>query len=168
MNIRRLISVVIGFILFTTVQAQSRIFPEGSTIPVTLTETISSKTLKKDSALPFAVAQDIYYNDELAIPQGTPILAEVVTAKKSKVWGKQGKIGIRLTAIDLNGKTIHIAAPDIEKDGHSHKAAANGWFFGTIMFIPLNFIPPLCIKGEDAVIEAGGIYNTITQESFAF
>ncbi len=102
MNIRHLISVVVGIILFTTAQAQSRVFPEGSTIPVALTETISSKTLKKDAALPFAVAQDIYYNDELVIPQGTPVLAEVVTAKKRKVWGKQGKIGIRLTAISMS------------------------------------------------------------------
>lgn len=168
MNIRHLISVVVGIILFTTAQAQSRIFPEGSTIPVTLTETISSKTLKKNAVLHLAVAQDIYYNDELAIPQGTPVLAEVVTAKKRKGWGRQGKIEIRLVAIDLNGKTIPIVAPDIEKEGHSHKAKANGWFFGTIMFIPLNFIPALCIKGEDAVIEAGGIYNAVTQESFTF
>lgn len=166
LNIRKVNHVGILFSLNT--HAQSKLFPAGSTIPVVLTENISSKTLKKDAVLPLSVAQDIYYNDELAIPQGTPVIAEVVTAKKRKVWGKQGKIGIRLTAIDLNGTRIPISAPDIEKEGHSHKSAANGWFFGTIMFIPLNFIPALCIKGEDAVIEAGGIYNAITQEPFSF
>ncbi|WP_300934663.1 hypothetical protein [uncultured Muribaculum sp.] len=168
MKLKFLIVFIIGVAFSLNTHAQSKVFPAGSTVPVVLTENISSKTLKKDAILPLAVAQDIYYNDELAIPQGTPVIAEIVTAKKRKVWGKQGKIGFRLTAIDLNGMRIPISAPDIEKEGHSHKSAANGWFFGTIMFIPLNFIPALCIKGEDAVIEAGGIYNAITQESFSF
>lgn len=168
MKLKTILLVVIGLLMAFNANAQSNVFPSGSTIPVVLTEDISSKTLKKTSAVPLAVAQDIYYNDQLVIPEGTPVLAEVVKANKRKVWGKQGKIGIRLTAIDLNGRRIPIAAPDIEKEGHSHKAKANGWFFGTIMFIPLNFIPALCIKGDDAVLEAGGVYNAVTQEPYSF
>ncbi|MCS2681778.1 hypothetical protein NXV81_20010 [Bacteroides ovatus] len=54
-----------------------------------------------------------------------------------------------------NGTTIALTAPDIEKNGVSKKGNAWTWFWCSIFFIPLNTIPPLCIKGENAEVEQG-------------
>ncbi|WP_300634737.1 hypothetical protein [uncultured Duncaniella sp.] len=142
-----------------TVYAQTRVIPEGLTIPVMLTNDINSKNLRKDGKIPLAVSQDIYYNDALVLSEGTPVEAEIIKARKRGVWGKQGIIEFRITGINVNGNIIPLESPAIKQEGHSHKKAANGLCFGTIMFIPLNFIAPLCIKGDDVTIPAGAIYN---------
>ncbi len=52
MKIKFLIVFIIGILFSLNTHAQSKLFPAGSTIPVVLTENISSKTLKKDAVLP--------------------------------------------------------------------------------------------------------------------
>ncbi|MBD5186136.1 MAG: hypothetical protein HDS92_05960 [Bacteroidales bacterium] len=145
--------------------AQTQVIPEGLTIPVMLTRDINSKTLRKDGKLPLVVSQDIYYNDALLLLEGTPVEAEIIRARKRGVWGKQGIIEFRITGINHNGTIIPLESPAIKQEGHSHKKAANGVFFGTIMCIPLNVIAPLCIKGEDVTIPAGAIYNAVVSST---
>lgn len=153
--------VILTVCLGESVKAQTRIIPEGLTIPVMLTNDINSKTLRKDGKLPLAVSQDIYYRDDLVLSEGTPVEAEIIKARKRGVWGRQGIIEFRITGINLNGTIIPLESSTIKQEGHSHKKAANGACFGSILFFPLNFIPPLCIKGEDVTIPAGAIYNAM-------
>lgn len=161
------IASIIVAISFGTVSGV--VIGEGTIIPIVLTENVSSKALKSNSVLPLAVSQDIYDdNDQLIIPEGTPVEAKIIKARKKGVWGKQGIIEFQPTAILMNDLRIPVEAPAIKKEGHSHKKAANGWFFGAILFIPLNVIPPLCIKGEDCVLEAGTVYNVTISESVMF
>ena len=47
MKIKFLIVFIIGILFSLNTHAQSKLFPAGSTIPVVLTENISSKTLKR-------------------------------------------------------------------------------------------------------------------------
>ena len=162
-----IIAAIIAAIGSATVHGE--VIGEGITIPVALTQNVSSQNLKNNSTLPLAVSQDIYDdNDQLLIPEGTPVEAKIIKARKKGVWGRQGVIEFQPTAILLDGVRIPVEAPAVKKEGHSHKKAANGWFFGTIFFIPLNIIPPLCIKGEDCILEEGTVYNTTVSETTIF
>ena len=121
------------------------LIPANTAIPLVLDYSINSKK-----------AQEIYINDKLAIPVGTLATAEIVKASKRKCWGKSGKLIIRMRELKFsNGTTIALTAPDIEKNGVSKKGNAWTWFWCSIFFIPLNTIPPLCIKGENAEVEQG-------------
>lgn len=138
--------------------------PAGTSVPLILDYSINSKSARQGDIIDFKVAQDIFINDQLAIPMGTSATAEIVTASKRKCWGKPGKLTIRIKELQLaNGATIPLTTPDIEKRGISKKGDAWTWFWCTIVFIPLNTIPPLCIKGENIIIEEGLtiIANTI-------
>lgn len=130
--------------------------PVNTAIPLVLDYSISSKNIKRGDIINFKVAQEIYINDKAAIPMGTLATAEVVKASKRKCWGKGGKLVIKMKELQFaNGTTIPLVAPNIEKKGVSKKGNAWTWFWCTILFVPLNTIPPLCIKGENAEIEDG-------------
>ena len=140
--------------------------PVGTSIPLILNYSINSKEAKQGNIIDFEVAQDIYINEQVAIPMGTAATAEIIKASKRKCWGKPGKLVIRIKELQLsNGTKIPLTAPDIEKRGISKKGDAWTWFWCTIMFIPLNTIPPLCIKGENAIIENGLTIIANTTES---
>ena len=146
--------------------ARSITIPGGTTIPLILNHPISSKKAKQGDIINFEIAQDIYINEQIAIPKGTSAMAEIIKASKRKCWGKPGKLVIRIKELQLiNGTTIPLIAPDIEKRGFSKKGDAWTWFWCTIMFIPLNTIPPLCIKGENVIIEDGLTIIANTTES---
>lgn len=132
------------------------LIPANTAIPLVLDYSINSKKAKRGNIVNFKVAQEIYINDKLAIPVGTLVTAEIVKASKRKCWGKSGKLIIRMRELKFsNGTTIALTAPDIEKNGVSKKGNAWTWFWCSIFFIPLNTIPPLCIKGENAEVEQG-------------
>lgn len=146
-----------------------KVLYEGTIVPVVLTQNISSKTLKKDAVLPLAISQDIYDEDtQLIIPEGTPVEALITKAQKRGVWGRKGIIEFQPTAIDLNETKIPITSPAIKKEGRSRKGAATGWFCGLIIYFPLNFIAPLCIKGEDCMLEAGTVFNVTVSQDIVF
>ncbi len=130
--------------------------PANTAIPLILDYSISSKNTKRGDIINLKVAQEIYINDKAIIPMGAVASAEVIKASKRKCWGKGGKLIIKIKELQLaNGVTIPLMAPDIEKSGVSKKGNAWTWFWCTIFFVPLNTIPPLCIKGENATIEEG-------------
>lgn len=132
------------------------LIPANTAIPLVLDYSINSKKAKRGNIVNFKVAQEIYIDDKLAIPVGTLATAEIIKASKRKCWGKSGKLSIKIRELRFsNGSTIALTAPDIEKNGVSKKGNAWTWFWCTIFFIPLNTIPPLCIKGENAEIEHG-------------
>ena len=134
----------------------SLLIPANTTIPLVLDYSINSQKAKRGNVVNLKVAQEIYINDKLAIPVGTLATAEIIKASKRKCWGKSGKLIIRMKELRFsNGTTIALTAPDIEKNGVSKKGNAWTWFWCSIFFIPLNTIPPLCIKGENAEVEQG-------------
>ena len=50
------------------------------------------------------------------------------------------------------------------QEGFSKKGSAWTWFWCTILFVPLNVIPPLCIKGENTDIQQGFTFVAYTIE----
>lgn len=128
--------------------------PANLAIPLTLRHDISSKTLQEGSIIEFEIPQDIYFSQG-SIPAGTKVFVEALKAKKRKCWGKAGKITLNVLYMQLGNQKIKLQAPYIEKEGISKKGKAWTWFWCGFLYIPLNIIPPLCIKGEEAILEAG-------------
>lgn len=134
--------------------AQKSNIPNNLAIPLTLQQNIISKNLQKGELVEFEVPQDIHFETG-NIPAGTKAYAEVVKVNKRKVWGKPGKIVLNVTYLQIGNEKIKLKAPDIEKEGISKKRKAWTWFGVSFFYVPLNIIPPLCIKGTEAILEIG-------------
>lgn len=128
--------------------------PSNLAISLTLAQTITSRDLKKGDLIEFYVPHNINFETG-TIPAGAKAFAEVVKIKKRKSWGRAGIIGLNMLYLQVNESRIKLQAPLIEKAGISHKDKANLWFWCMIFTIPLNCIPPLFIKGEEATLHAG-------------
>ena len=76
-------------------KTSSMTIPVGTSIPLIMDYSISSKKTHKGSVVEFKVAQDIYINDRIVIPMGTPAIGEIIKASKRKCWGKPGKLAIK-------------------------------------------------------------------------
>ncbi len=150
-------------------ESNSITIPASTPIPLVLEYPIYSKNASKSDLIHFKVAQDIYIENRIAIPAGTIGIAETIKAKKRGCWGRAGRLVVRIKELQLtNGVTIPLMAPDIEKKGISKKANAWTWFFCSILFVPLNVIPPLCIKGEDIAMEEGLVILAYTAETVRY
>lgn len=138
--------------------------PANTPIPLILDYNISSKKIKKGMEVEFKVAQDIFIGNN-SIPQGTSAIGKVVKATKGKSWGRAGKLSIEIDRLVLaNNTPLKLKTPNIEKEGLSKKGSAWTWFWCTILFVPLNVIPPLCIKGENTDIQQGFTFVAYTVE----
>lgn len=140
------------------------VIPANTPIPLILDYNISSKHLKKGMEVEFKVAQDIFIGNN-SIPQGTTAIAKVMKATKGKSWGRAGKLSIEIDRLILaDNISLKLKAPNIEKEGFSKKGSAWTWFWCTILFVPLNVIPPLCIKGENTEVQQGFTFVAYTIE----
>ena len=140
------------------------VIPANTPIPLILDYNIGSKQLKKGMEVEFKVAQDVFIGNN-SIPQGTIAIGKVVKASKGKCWGKAGKHSVEIDRLQLaNNIPLKLKAPNIEKEGFSKKGSAWTWFWCTILFVPLNVIPPLCIKGENTEIQQGFTFVAYTVE----
>lgn len=147
---------ILCLIFFFVIENKAMTLPDGISIPLTLTHDVSSKTAKKGDVVIFKVTTDVYENDELIIPEGAIAYGTVIKAKKRGVWGRAGSLIINVDKLELNnGEVMPLIADEIMYKGKSKKRTANTWFWCGIIYVPLNVIPPLFIKGENAIIEAG-------------
>ena len=136
--------------------------PKGLAIPITFNQNITSKDLRIGEFIEFEVPHDIDF-DGGNIPMGTKVFVKVIKGThKRKSWGKAGNIVLNISHMQINNQEIRLKAPYIEKEGISRKGKAKRWFWIGIFYMPLNIIPPLCIKGEEAVLEAGTTHIAYT------
>lgn len=156
---RKYIIAFIGIICLSNVATKAQgtfTIPAGTSIPLVLDYGISSEETKQGDFVSFSVPMDIYIGNNVAVPMGTKAIGEVIRASKRKSWGKGGMLTIKVKELQLgNGSAVPLTALDISVEGERKVKSAWGWFGGLIFFVPLNVIPPLCIKGGDAIINEG-------------
>ena len=104
MNRKRLAMLVLVLLCAAAaVQAQGTL-PTGSTIPVIVDETVSSKDAAVGQKVAGSVAQNVTVNGKVVIPKGARanlVVASVQSAGKIK---GQPKLWLRLTSVDVSGK----------------------------------------------------------------
>lgn len=141
-------------------QAQSIIVPAGIPVPLQLTNELSSSFVKKGDVVKFRVSSDVYYNDELVIPEGAEAQGLVSYAKKRGGCGKGGQLDIEVKTVKLpSGTNIPLQADLLSVKGSKRSCAvvwATCWMFWTLAFLP-------AIKGDYAVMEEGTAVQAYTK-----
>jgi len=80
------------------------VVPAGTTIPVILTSSLSSRTSSPGDEFEGSTAEPVSVGGEVAIPKGSSARGTVLNAKKQGAFAGQAVLSIKLTRITVRGK----------------------------------------------------------------
>jgi hypothetical protein len=84
------------------------IVPAGTTLTVTVEQTLSSKTSKAGQPFAATLARSVTVDGQTALPKGSKVIGRVVSAKeRGKIKG-EGELSITLTSIAVGGQDYPI------------------------------------------------------------
>ena len=132
--------------------------PEGTEFYIVTTEPLSSKSASTGQRVGMKVDENVLVNGALVIAKGTPVRAEVNEAKGSGMFGKAGKLTLRIestTAVD--GQKVPLTG--------SPKAAGKSRT-GTMVAVTLLVSPVgVFLKGKNATYPEGTRMTVYTDEA---
>jgi hypothetical protein len=108
---------------------QPFVVPAGTALPVILGSTINSRVATVGDDFQGTVATDILVNNEVAIPKGSNVTGTVVTSKKQGKFKGEANLAVKLTSLQVNGKSYMIASStymDTEKGKGKRTAVVTG------------------------------------------
>jgi hypothetical protein len=91
--------------------------PEGTAIPVRITQTLDSATTQTGDKFTGAIASDIVVDNLVVLPQGTPVTGHVDAAQDAAHYKGSSLLTISLTAINRRGEHIEVATEAYTKEG---------------------------------------------------
>lgn len=94
--------------------------PAGTSITVTLDQSVSSKDAKVGQTVPATVAQAVVVSGATVIPKGSPATAIVATAVASGRLSTPAQLYLKLTSIQINGRTYTVSTGTTGEKGSSH------------------------------------------------
>jgi hypothetical protein len=150
---RRFVSVMIslpflvGCVLLAQMPRTLKV-PDGTSMRLSLAETLSSATNEVDNPVHFEVLEDVKVAGVVAIPKGSTAVGHVVEAEPRKRMGRAGK---------LNFTVDHVKAPDDSNLRLRASSTRKGEdktgtvIVGTVLLSPLFLI----MRGKDITIPKG-------------
>jgi hypothetical protein len=136
----------------------SAVLPANTEIPVSLNETISSKTHRLGDQVALTVAQDVKVDGHVLIPQGTRAIGQVTRRSNRGSFGKSGKMDVTFRYIDLDGTKIPVEG-EHHQEGSGNTAAAIG------AMVAVGVVGGLMVKGKSAKVEQGREFRIHTAEA---
>jgi len=89
----------------------------GMTLPVRITETLSSATTQTGDKFTGAIASDILADGMVVLPQGTPVTGRVDAAQDATHSKGSSLLTISLSAINRHGERIQVSTEPYTKEG---------------------------------------------------
>ncbi|MBI1940146.1 MAG: hypothetical protein HYS33_01410 [Acidobacteria bacterium] len=84
---------------------------QGTTIPVTLNDTLTSKTNQVGDAFSGTVSQDVQVGDRVAIPAGSVVRGTVARVERAGRVKGRAQLGLRFEKLELaSGQSLDLAA----------------------------------------------------------
>lgn len=144
----------------TSAQSQSQpagaVLAPGTLVPIRVVEPVDAARAAPGDVVRFAVEGDINSGGVVAVPNGAPVLGEVVAVRRRGLLGRGASISMEAEEIELqDGRTVPLTA---------RRAAENGRRVGTLLvagaaagLVLSGAAAPfaLLIRGSDLTIPAG-------------
>src|ERR1700721_1991214 len=127
--------------------ASTVILTDGTDVPLTFDQDISSKTAADGDPVEFVLAEDLKVGDVVVAKAGAKAVGEVTNAKKAGMMGKAGELNIRLDYLKAGSVKVHLRGSK-GKEGESSTGAAVAL---TVLFGPIGLIK----HGHDIDIKKG-------------
>lgn len=123
------------------------VLAEGSDVPLTFAQDLSSKTAAEGDPVEFVLAEDIKVGEVVVAKAGCKAVGEVTNAKKSGMMGKAGELNIRLDYLKVGDVKVRLRGSK-GREGQSGTGAAVAL---TVLFGPLGLIK----HGKNVEIKKG-------------
>lgn len=124
----------------------------GTPLIIEITETISSKTIKRGDKFTLKLAAPIVLDDRVIVPAGVTGVGQVIDAAPSGALGKPAKLLLAARYIDFNGGQIPLRTLQLGKVGTDKTNTILA-----ISFVPYVGLLGLFMHGGEIEIPAGTI-----------
>lgn len=144
--------------LFVT-SAQAVVIPAGTAVYGEIEETVTSK--KKDSEVGEVVRahvwRDVVVDGNVVIKAGTPMVVQVSDVKRAHVAGRKGDLELEaVSTAAVDGNEVLLDG-GYDKSGKSRTA-------GAVVLAAVAAWPLIFIKGKQAKLEAGTVFDATVQQ----
>jgi len=155
---RRGVALVLSWLVFAyPVMADQLVLPAGTVVYAEIQERVTSKkgdTFEGD-LVQAIVWRDVTVKRQVVIEAGTPMAVKVSLVKKAKMAGIKGQIELRaFSTTSIEDEFIPLVG-GYDKSGRSKMALA--------ITLGALFIIPIIIKGKQAVLEEGTVFDAQVQ-----
>lgn len=128
--------------------ASNIVLKSGTTIPLELVNTITSKTASAGQMIDFRVVQDITVDGKTVIPAGSIAKGQVSRIKKNGLLGAAGELEIIIRSVTaIDGTNVYLSGCNLNDEGGNKLALS----IVLTVFCLFGFL----IKGGSAEIVAG-------------
>ena len=93
--------------------------PEGTVIPIRITETLDSKTAQPNDVFHGSLAGDLGTQGVIAIPHGSSVMGRIVDAREAAHFKGAALLSIELTQLTAHGKNITLVTDTFSKEGEA-------------------------------------------------
>ncbi|WP_300625649.1 hypothetical protein [uncultured Megasphaera sp.] len=137
--------------------SQSVTIPAGTIVKMKNLEALNSKTAQEGDTVHFAVSEDVVIGDVVAIPRGMEAEGTITNARKSGMFGKDGKIEITYHTVRAADNTpVPLIIGEKTKEEYKRTAGAVGASAaGAIILGPVGLVGGLFVHGNDVDIPVG-------------
>jgi hypothetical protein len=107
-------------LLLLTSAAVADTIPAGTKLSVRLDSGVNSKTAKTGQTFHGTLARNLVVSGKSIANAGTPVKGKVTHAKSSGRLHDPGELTLRLTSIEIEGKSVRLATTAYRAKGKSH------------------------------------------------
>jgi len=112
--------------------------PEGTTIPIRITEELNSKTAQTNDVFHGSLAADLGTQGLIAVPRGAPVIGRIVEARDAAHFKGSSLLTLELTRLDAHGQKITLVTDTFSKQGaargkNTAEKTGGGAAFGAII-----------------------------------
>ena len=139
----------------------------GTLLELRTAEAVSSKFAKDGTPVQFTVLRDVVLGGNyLAIPRGATVHGVVTQAKKSGALGGAPELSLKLTALDLGGRSYPLDSDEFKIKGPNKAGSTAGHMFGGALIGTIIGCAAGrgagCAIGAGAGAAAGGVASAAT------
>jgi len=91
--------------------------PEGTIVPVRVTETLDSKTAQPNEAFHGSLASDIGVQGVIAIPRGSAVTGRIVNVQEAAHFKGNALLSLELTQLTARGQNLTVQTDTYDKQG---------------------------------------------------
>jgi hypothetical protein len=107
-------------VLLLAIVAAAQTIPAGAKLTVRVSSAISSGSAEAGQTFDATLARALVVKGKTLAPKGAPARGKVTLAKSSGRLHAPGQLTLRLTSVEVDGKTVPIATSAYHTEGKSH------------------------------------------------
>lgn len=131
--------------------------PANTVFKISLSEEVGTKTSHEGDEVNFTVAQDVFVDDVLVLPQGSMGKGVITKIKAPRSFGRKGEVKIAFNQVfGIDDEPIAtVLGPESEEKLKREAAAIGASAAGALVLGPIGLVGGYFVKGSDVSMPAG-------------